>query len=112
MRAYRVHDALGAAMDLARAANGYVEDRQPWTQAKDEHPEALDATLATLARALVCLCALFEPVTPGKMAEMADRLGLSGVPDLEEARSTPLGGRSVRKGEPLFPRVEVRASEA
>src|SRR5690606_11741735 len=59
MRAYRVHDALGAAMDLARAANGYVEDRQPWTQAKDEHPEALDTTLATLARALVCLCALF-----------------------------------------------------
>jgi len=112
MRAYRVHDALGAAMDLARAANGYVEDRQPWTQAKDEHPEALDTTLATLARALVCLCALFEPVTPGKMAEMADRLGLEGVPDLEEARSTPLGGRSVRKGEPLFPRVEVRASEA
>ena len=31
----KVHEAFAAAMDLARAANVYVEERQPWAQAKD-----------------------------------------------------------------------------
>jgi methionyl-tRNA synthetase len=108
--AYKVHEALGAAMDLARAANGYVEERQPWTQAKDAGASAdLDQTLATLARALAVLCALFQPVCPAKVAELAGRLGLDGVPTLDGSRSVALAGRRVSKGAPLFPRVEVGA---
>ncbi|MCH2460895.1 MAG: class I tRNA ligase family protein, partial [Gemmatimonadetes bacterium] len=107
MAHYKVHEALAASMDLARIANGYVEDRQPWSQAKD--PEAsgdLDQTLATLTRALIVLCALFEPVTPAKMAEMALNLGLDGIPTNEESRSLELAGRRVSRGQPLFPRIE------
>ncbi len=107
MAGYRVHEALGAAMDLARRANGYVEDRQPWALAKDPEAAAdLDETLATLARVLVALCALFQPVTPAKMADLAERLGLEGVPTLAQARTVSLAGRAVRKGDPLFPRVD------
>ncbi len=107
MERYKVHDAFAAAMDLARAANGYVEDRQPWSQAKDPAAAAdLDETLATLARVLVALCALFEPVTPTKMAELAGRLGLDHVPTLDEARAIPVVGREVTKGTPLFPRIQ------
>lgn len=104
---YKIHDALGAAMDLGRAANGYVEDRQPWTQAKDDaHAADLDETLATLARALVVLAALFQPVTPTAMEELASRLGLEDVPRLDEAVELKVAGLKVRKGDPLFPRVE------
>lgn len=107
MARFRVHEAMAAAMELARAANGYVEERQPWAQAKSpERAGELDETLASLARVLVALCALFEPVAPAKMAELAGRLGLQGVPTLEQARATSVAGRSVTKGEPLFPRVE------
>ncbi len=107
MARYRVHEALGAAMDLARLANGYVEDRQPWALAKDPGAAAeLDEALATLARVLVALCALFQPVTPAKMADLAARLGLDGVPTLEQARTMQLSGRAVRKGKPLFPRID------
>jgi methionyl-tRNA synthetase len=105
MAEFRVHEALAAAMDLARTANGYVEDRQPWTQAK-EAPAELDRTLATLTRALTVLCALFEPVAPAKMAELAPRLGIGHVPTLDEARGMPVAGRKVSKVPPLFPRVE------
>ena len=105
MASFKVHDALGAAMDLARTANGYVEERQPWTQVK-EAPHELDRTLATLARVLTTLCALFEPVAPAKMAELAERIGLERVPTLEEARSLGVAGRRVTKGASLFPRVE------
>ncbi|MGD8319871.1 MAG: methionine--tRNA ligase [Gemmatimonadota bacterium] len=112
MERFRVHDAFAAAMELARTANGYVEERQPWAQAKNpDQAEALDETLTTLARTLVALCALFEPVAPSKMADLADRLGLGGVPTLVEARSLPMAGREVRKGDPLFPRVTPSWSE-
>ena len=107
MAAWRVHDALAAAMDLARTTNGYVEERQPWSQARDEAAAAdLDETLSTLARALTVLGALFLPVTPEKMFDLARTLGLDGVPTLDESLVLPLAGRSVTKAAPLFPKIE------
>jgi methionyl-tRNA synthetase len=104
---YRVHDALAAAMDLAREANGYVEEREPWAQAKDpSRAEELDETLASLARVLVVLTALFQPVCPNRMAELSERLGLAGVPTLEEAVKLDVSGNRVSKGTPLFPRKD------
>ena len=106
----RIHDALASAMDLARAANGYVDRREPWAQAKDpERAGELDETLATLTRALTVLTALFLPVTPEKMTELAKMLGLDGVPPLEEAAAMNLAGRRVRKGIPLFPKPDQNA---
>ncbi len=105
--AFKIHEALGAAMDLARDANGYVEDREPWAQAKDPaQADALDETLATLARALTVLTALFQPVCPEKMADLAARLGLKGIPTLAESRDVALAGLTVSKGDPLFPRKD------
>jgi methionyl-tRNA synthetase len=105
---YRIHEALAAAMDLARVANGYVEERQPWIQAKDPDGAAdLDCTLATLARVLTVLCALFQPVAPAKMGELARRLGLDRVPTLDQCRGLPLANRRVSAGPPLFPKVEL-----
>lgn len=107
MRGYRVHEALAAAMDLARTVNGFVEERQPWSQAKNpDQSQELDETLATLARALTVLSALFEPVAPERMRSLAERLGFDAVPTLSEARTVDLSGRSVTKGDALFPRVE------
>lgn len=107
MTEYRIHEALAAAMDLARSANGYVDVRQPWSQAKDPaRGEELDGTLATLARALAVLCALFQPVAPAKMEELSRRLGLDGVPTLQECGTVSLAGRRVSPGPPLFPKVE------
>ncbi len=107
MGAYKVHDAMAAAMDLARAANGYVEERQPWSQAKSsEDQEGLDETLASLCRSLVALCALFQPVAPKKMEELVSRLGLGEVPTLDQAVALPVAGLSATKGDPLFPRID------
>jgi methionyl-tRNA synthetase len=108
MAEYRVHEALASAMDLARQGNGYVEERQPWSLARDPAGGAeLDETLATLARGLAVLCALFQPVAPAKMAELASRLGLDSVPTLEECRAIPVSGRRVTQAPPLFPKVEI-----
>ena len=107
MEGLRIHDALACAMDLARTANVYVDTREPWAQSKDPALAGdLDETLATLARALTVLTALFLPVTPEKMTNLAKLLGLDRVPSLEEAVSIILTGRTVSKGIPLFPKPE------
>ncbi|MEZ4416272.1 MAG: methionine--tRNA ligase [Gemmatimonadota bacterium] len=100
----RVHDALGVAMELARTANVYVEERQPWAQAKSEDPAPLDETLASLHAVLVWLAALLEPVMPEKMSLLVGQLGLERVPTLEEAGARAREGTRVRKGEALFPK--------
>ncbi len=108
MEELRVHEALAEAMALARSANVYIEQREPWAQAKDPGLGGdLDETLATLARTLLVLAALFEPVLPRRMADLAGSLGLPGVPRLEEAVTLPLDTLSVSKMGPLFPRVDA-----
>ena len=106
----RVHDALGCAMDLARTANAYVDRREPWVHARDpKRSGELDETLATLARVLTVLTALFFPVTPEKMTELARTLGLARVPSLDESVSIPLTGRRITKGIHLFPKPDRSA---
>lgn len=107
MREFRVHEALAAMMDLARRVNGYVEEREPWALAKDpDGADRLDETLATLVRSLLALCALFLPVAPEKMTELARRLGQDRPPTLEGALEIPVGGLAIERGDPLFPRPD------
>ncbi len=111
MEDFRLHEALAAAMELARHANGYVEEQEPWAQAKDEaRATDLDETLASLARCLLVVAALLQPVMPAKMNQLVRRLGLDGVPILAEAARVSLAGNPVDKGDPLFPRAELLTS--
>ncbi len=104
----RVHEALGAAMELAREANGFVETTEPWGLAKREGAEdELDETLGTLLRTLLVLSALLLPAMPGKMEELAETLGLPRVPTLDQATDLPLSELQVRKGTALFPRSDL-----
>ena len=112
MSGLRVHEALDAAMNLARLVNGYVETNEPWALAKDPARAGdLDGVLASLTRALAVLSALFFPAMPRKMDELSVGLGLQGVLPLAEAtRLTPAGHR-VQKVPPLFPKSRQGTEE-
>ena len=102
-----LHLGVAAAMELAAFANGFVESRAPWTQAKhSDQAAALDDTLAALARGIATLATLLFPVMPGKMAELASRLGLTEPAPLAALPSLDLSGTQVRRGDVLFPRPE------
>lgn len=102
-----LHHGTAAALDLARAANGFIEERAPWEQAREpDQAAALDATLASLARTTLTLAILFEPFMPHKMKDLAARLGFDAVPSLATLESPKLAGRRIHKGEVLFPRAE------
>lgn len=102
-----LHLGATAAMELSSAANGYIEEMVPWALAKANTPEAsatLDEVLGSLARAVAALSALLEPFAPGKMRDLASRLGLPGVPLLADIAALDLGGKRVHRGAVLFPR--------
>jgi len=105
MDANLLHHGAAVAMELAAAANAFVVEREPWKQAREpEQAAALDETLASLARAIAALATLLEPFIPGKAASLAARLGLDRPPLLSELPTLDLAGRSVTRGEILFPK--------
>ena len=105
---YRFHEGFATAMDLARAANAFVDARKPWALARDPaRAGQLDETLATLVRTLAALAAMFEPVMPAQARELASRLGLEGVPLLADVHAIDLAGRPLTVGQPLFPQVDT-----
>ncbi len=109
MDANLLHLGIAAALELASHANGFVEEQAPWSLVKDPGSGAeLDATLASLARSLLVLATLLHPILPGKMEELARRLGVDAVPALGQAMTLPLAGRKVARGEPLFPRPDLQ----
>ena len=109
-----IHQGIAAALELTSVANLFVEEQAPWALAKDptQGPE-LDATLTSLARALLVLATLFHPILPGKMEDLAGRLGVEGVPTLAgalELDDVPLPGNATPRVDPLL--VETPSSPA
>jgi methionyl-tRNA synthetase len=110
MDAGLLHQGIAAALELTSLANVFVEEQAPWTLAKDlRKAEELDATLASLARTLLVLATLLQPIMPNKMADLASRLGIPEVPTLQESLEMELAGRQVVQGTPLFPRADLVA---
>jgi len=61
---YEFRDGLFETMDLARAANKYFNDSEPWKTAKDD-PQACATTINICLQIARSLAILFHPVTPG-----------------------------------------------
>lgn len=113
---YRLHQGARTAMELVGAANGFVDETQPWALAKREKQddsdaagarESLDDALGALVRALGTVAALLYPYVPAKATELWESLGGDGapasLPTVEDALPD-LG--EVRPGPVLFPRPE------
>ena len=101
-----LHQGLAVAMALSSSANQFVDSQAPWTQAKDPARAGdLDTTLAALARCVAALAALLHPFMPGRMADVAERLGLETVPTLAAVVTLDMTGHRVHRGEILFPKV-------
>ena len=107
MDASLLHNGAAAALELVSAANGFIEARAPWKQAKDAALAGdLDATLAALARTLIALTTLLHPFMPSKMEELARWLGLEAPLPLDRLADWNPADTRVRRGNILFPRPE------
>jgi len=88
--------ALEAIWELIGLANKYVEETKPWNLAKENKTEELKNfiyLLIKVIRAVGVALAPFMPVT-------------------SEAIQAQVGSGSIKKGNPLFPRIETEESKA
>ena len=102
-------EALAAAWRLIRDTNAYLEANEPW---KAEPGAATDAVLGDSLEVLRIVALLASPALPVASAEIWRRLGLDGEPTHQRLPAAAEwggyeGGRPVRRGEPLFPRLAV-----
>jgi methionyl-tRNA synthetase len=102
---------FGAVWDLIRAANAYIEERQPWALNKAGDAAATAAVLGDCLETLRIVALLSSPLIPNAAGELWRRLGLTGSPAderLPDAAKWGLlpAGAPLDKGAPLFPRVE------
>jgi len=104
----RLHEALEDVMRTVRRSNAWVDERAPWTLAKDPAAAAeLDAVLGGLVRALARAAAALQPFMPEKSAELWQRLGGDGDPPSPADLPRRWPARVPERSEGvLFPRVE------
>ena len=112
MDGYLLHEGAAGAFELVSEANGFVESRAPWKLAKDPaRAGELDATLASLIRALGVSAVLLSPFMPEKMGELWGQLGsgtlLPGLDGLDDLDPT---GWTATEPRVLFPRPELALS--
>lgn len=119
-----VADAVTAAFDavditravediwvLVRRLNRLVEERAPWTLAKDpDRAGELDQALFSLAEGLRAVAILLWPVMPGSCEKALLALGQdpAAVATAGARWGAGAAGATVVPGTPLFPRVEGR----
>jgi methionyl-tRNA synthetase len=102
---------FGAVWDLIRAANSYIEDRQPWALEKAGDSAAVAAVLGDCLGTLRLVALLASPLIPRASAELWRRLGLPGRPEDQRLPGAAVWGQmpagvALERGAPLFPRLE------
>lgn len=84
------NSALDKIWELINMANKYVEDSKPWNLAREEKTEELKAFIYLLVIVIREVAREIEPFMPLTAASIGEQLG----------------EKTVKKGTPLFPRIE------
>jgi len=110
--ALELADAIGAVLGLVGRANKYIEDKSPWDLAKDPSKEKeLGNVLYDLLETLRLSAVLLSPALTRAPGEILRQLGFAdGLAGAKLPEAATFGllppGRRVRRGAPLFPRIE------
>ena len=107
-------DAAAAVQELASRVNLYVEESAPWNLAKSEETQGeLAFVLYNAAEACRILALFFAPFMPNTSAEVFRRLSLGAIEEVDDIKAASVwgqlpAGNDVEKGDPLFPRLDVK----
>lgn len=115
--AYRFRDAATEAMNIARAANKYFNDKAPWKSIK-ENPEDCALTMNVCLQTIRTLSVAFAPFCPEAAASMQTMLGTAlttGAPGqsvqgddvwMQSARHVLAAGSPLAEPAILFTKIE------
>jgi methionyl-tRNA synthetase len=106
--------AVVAMMKLVQRANKYIDEQAPWALAKDPaKADQLANVLYNLAETMRLVGVLLTPILIHTPEKIWDQLGLdsAGVRTEPWEKATTWGallpGAEIRRGNPLFPRIEI-----
>jgi methionyl-tRNA synthetase len=115
MERFAFDDALKALWSLIGRANKFIDETAPWILAKEKDPK-LDSVLRTLFEVLRVTALRIAPFMPDASRRMWTQLGLPGTPQETgfgaDAFASEVSGVRVRKGEVLFPRIDLEVWKA
>ncbi len=110
MDQFQFNLALEEIWILIRRANKYIDEKTPWTLAKDESKKAeLDTVMRNLVECLRIVSILIEPFMHTTTERMREQLGVADCPvEWKDAfEFYMMDGCKVAKGEQLFPRLDI-----
>ena len=105
----KLPEALENVFELVRRANKYIDETTPWILAKDEDKkERLGTVLYNLAEALRFTSVLLSSFLPTTSEKINEQLAVTATDwnSLEGFDGTA-PGTNVKKGDSLFPRIDV-----
>ncbi|MSQ25727.1 MAG: methionine--tRNA ligase [Dehalococcoidia bacterium] len=112
LEACRFKEGIKAAMNLAREANRYLEEQQPWKTVKTDRQAAADA-LWTGSCVVAALKTALYPYMPVSSQKVHEYLGQAGrVEEQGWALARPVAGRALRQPAPLFAKLDEAAVTA
>ena len=111
MNLFHFNNALEAIWAVIGRANKYIDEKTPWVLAKDpEKKDELDTVMSNLAETLRIVSILIIPFMHTTSDRMREQLGLASEEAVWEDAFTfrKMAGVHVKKGDPLFPRLDVQ----
>jgi len=109
---FHMRDAMAEAMGIARAANLYYQEQEPWARRKDD-PERCATILWTSLKVAGIMSGAMEPFTPFVTASIREMLGIAEPLKWDEAMEyEPEAGRELGKVEVLVQTIDDEVVEA
>jgi methionyl-tRNA synthetase len=106
---FAFHKALVSIWELVRAANRYIDEAAPWTLYKNKQSERLDTVVFHFLESLRFIGVLIYPFIPETAQNLLGQIGLekghTSRKSVDSWGGMPPGTR-VKKGPPLFPRID------
>ena len=107
IEAFAFDNALETIWEFVRRVNRYVQQTEVWTLAKPETKPRMGTILYCSLEALRYVSVLISPFIPDTAKKIQKQIGLSEFDTVAEWGRLPIDLK-VRKGEPIFPRVDLK----
>ena len=111
----KISDALIELWELVRSSNRYIDDNMPWSLAKDpEKRDRLGTVIYNLLESIRYIAVILHPFMPRTPESIFEQIGLADRPELQSWDSLKEWGKMepgtvVKRGEDLFPRLNMQA---
>ncbi|MCP3924001.1 MAG: methionine--tRNA ligase [Desulfobacterales bacterium] len=116
MELFSFHKGLESVWVFIRRMNKYVDEKAPWTLAKESKTDQLSCVIYNLLEGVRVVAGLLYPVLPKSYVKIMDMLGLTESTNLFEIEKIKfkdflVSGNKINESEILFPTIEEEKVE-